>query len=112
MWDSLLFAKKKKLAPFFLGKGSNLIFDDRGWKGIVIQNRIDFCCFQETSVEVGSGYSFSFLGTQAARKGLVYACMHYIAPDDMDEEDIEIPEDIKSFWKQARGIDIGPKDNN
>ena len=46
---------------------------------------------------------------EAAEKGLVYACMHYIPPDDMDEEDIEIPEDIKSFWKQARGIDIGKK---
>lgn len=68
--ESLLFAKKNKLAPFFLGKGSNLIFDDRGWKGIVIQNRIDFCRFDQNTVDVGSGYSFSLLGTQAARKGL------------------------------------------
>ena len=36
---------------------------------------------------------------EAARMGLVYAIMHYIPPDD-----------IKSFWKQARGIDIGTKE--
>lgn len=73
--ESLLYAKKNKLTPFFLGKGSNLIFDDRGWKGIVIQNRIDFCRFNDATVEVGSGYSFSLLGTQAARKGLT--CLEF-----------------------------------
>ena len=68
--ESLFFANKNQLMPFFLGKGSNLIFDDRGWKGIVICNRIDFCHFKESSVEVGAGFSFSLLGTQSARKGL------------------------------------------
>ena len=46
----------------------------------------------------------------ATKKGLVYAIMHYLPPEDADEEDIEIPEDIKSFWKQATGLDIGDKE--
>ena len=44
---------------------------------------------------------------EASRKGLVYACMHYLPPEDADEEGIEVPEDIKFFWKQNTGIDIG-----
>ena len=53
-----------------VGKGSNCLFDDRGFDGLVILNKIDFCNWSETEVTVGSGYSFSLLGVQTARKGL------------------------------------------
>lgn len=53
-----------------VGKGSNCLFDDRGFDGLVIQNKIDFCHWGENEVIVGSGYSFSLLGVQTARKGL------------------------------------------
>jgi len=57
--------------PFFiLGKGSNTLFDDRGFKGVVIANRIVF--FEQPSeglFHVGAGYSFSLLGSQTARQG-------------------------------------------
>jgi len=56
--------------PFFvLGKGSNCLFDDRGFDGLIILNKIDFCHWNENEVSVGSGYSFSLLGVQSARKG-------------------------------------------
>ncbi len=61
---------QRKLNYFILGKGSNCLFDDRGFKGVVIYNKIDF--FEELSpgvFHVGAGYSFSLLGTQTAKQG-------------------------------------------
>jgi len=56
--------------PFFVvGKGSNCLFDDRGFDGLVILNKINFCQFEWPIIHVGAGYSFSLLGTQSARKG-------------------------------------------
>jgi UDP-N-acetylmuramate dehydrogenase len=59
----------QKLPFFILGKGSNSLFDDRGFDGLVILNKIAFCQFDWPIVHVGAGYSFSFLGVQTARKG-------------------------------------------
>lgn len=52
-----------------IGKGSNCLFDDRGFDGLVILNKIDFCNWKDFDVTVGSGYNFSLLGVQTARKG-------------------------------------------
>lgn len=70
MKEAFLFAKNESLPVFILGKGSNCLFDDQGFDGLVIQNRIDFCDIKDTHVEVGAGYSFSLLGVQLARTGL------------------------------------------
>jgi len=59
-----------KVPYFILGKGSNSLFDDRGFNGLVIHNKIDFCNYDGCSVSVGAGYSFSLLGSQSAKKGL------------------------------------------
>lgn len=70
MRQALLYCKKNNYRFLILGKGSNTLFDDRGFKGAVIHNKIDF--LEETSPGVfhaGGGYSFSLLGTQTARKG-------------------------------------------
>jgi UDP-N-acetylmuramate dehydrogenase len=52
-----------------IGKGSNVLFDDRGFDGLVILNKICFCEEQDGIFHVGAGYSFSLLGVQTARKG-------------------------------------------
>lgn len=70
MQEALRHCHAEKLPFLILGKGSNCLFDDRGFDGVVIANKIAFCTFQETLVPVGAGYSFSLLGTQTARKGL------------------------------------------
>lgn len=69
MREGLLFASKKSLPFFILGKGSNCLFSDKGFTGVVLLNKIDFCNWGESSVHVGAGYSFSLLGSQSARKG-------------------------------------------
>lgn len=70
MQTLLLFCKQHQLPYVILGKGSNLLFDDRGFAGVVIANRIHFLnrpC--EDTWHVSSGYSFSLLGSQTARQG-------------------------------------------
>lgn len=70
MREAFLWAGKEKLPFLILGKGSNCLFDDRGFDGLVLLNKIDFCEWREREVEAGAGYSFSLLGVQSARKGL------------------------------------------
>lgn len=65
----LKYCHEQKLPFFIVGKGSNCLFDDRGFDGLVILNKIAFCQFEWPIVHVGAGYSFSLLGTQTARKG-------------------------------------------
>ncbi len=52
-----------------IGKGSNLLFDDRGFNGVVIHNRIAHLEWSGNEVRVGAGYSFALLGSKTARKG-------------------------------------------
>jgi len=67
---AIQFAKQQGLPYFVLGKGSNSLFDDRGYPGVVIHNKISSLQqVHETSFTVGAGYSFSLLGIQTARKG-------------------------------------------
>lgn len=70
MRQALLACHERNLPYFILGKGSNSLFDDRGFNGAVILNKIDF--LERPSPEtfhVGAGYNFSLLGTQTARQG-------------------------------------------
>ena len=70
MAEGLRFAKEKGLPFLVIGKGSNSLFDDRGFSGVALLNKIDFSEWDGPRVTVGSGYSFSLLGVQSARKGL------------------------------------------
>lgn len=69
--------RDKSLKYMVLGKGSNVIFDDRGYNGVIIHNKISFYEASEDGLfHVGAGYSFSLLGAQTARKqwsGLEFA---------------------------------------
>lgn len=60
----------EKIPYLIIGKGSNCLFDDRGFDGLVILNKIDFMHNPADGVyHVGAGYSFALLGVQTARKG-------------------------------------------
>lgn len=67
--EAICFCKEENIHWFVLGKGSNSLFDDRGFNGLVIANKISFCNYKENVVSVGAGYSFSLLGAQTAKKG-------------------------------------------
>ena len=63
------YINEQKIPFWILGRGSNSLFDDRGFDGLVILNSIRFCDFSEGLLCVGAGYNFSLLGSQMARKG-------------------------------------------
>jgi len=71
MREGILFSVDQDLPLFVLGRGSNCLFDDAGFSGVVLYNKIDFCTWKEGSLQayVGGGYNFSLLGVQSARKG-------------------------------------------
>ena len=69
MIQALAWAKSKNLPFLILGKGSNCLFSDSGFDGLGVLNKIDFVEWGDRQVQVGSGYSFSLLGVQTARKG-------------------------------------------
>lgn len=70
MQQTILWCQKNEVPFLVLGKGSNCLFDDRGFYGAVILNKIDFIEYPSPGVfHAGAGYSFALLGVQAARKG-------------------------------------------
>ena len=74
---AVLESKNLKTPYLVIGKGSNSLFDSRGFNGLVIHNKINFLHrLNENSFHVGSGYSFSYLGTLSAKlqlSGLEFA---------------------------------------
>jgi UDP-N-acetylmuramate dehydrogenase len=70
MQTVLKHCNEEKISFFILGKGSNCLFDDRGFDGLVIQNKISYFQIKGLEVEVGAGYSFSMLGLKTAKQGL------------------------------------------
>lgn len=69
MQQAFLFCRKERLPFLILGKGSNCLFPDEGFAGLALLNKINFCRWKESSVQVGAGYSFSLLGVQSAKRG-------------------------------------------
>jgi UDP-N-acetylmuramate dehydrogenase len=70
------FAKKEGIPFLVIGKGSNCLFDDRGYNGLIILNKIDFYEEKEGEFYVGAGFSFSLLGIRSAKErwsGLEFA---------------------------------------
>lgn len=70
MQEAFLFCKEQNIPFFILGKGSNCLFDDLGFAGCVIHNKIaSFTNDEKGTYTVGAGYSFSRLGMQTAKDG-------------------------------------------
>ena len=70
MQQAIAFCSSKGIRYIALGKGSNCLFDDKGFNGAVLVNKIDFCEEITPGIyHVGAGYSFALLGVQTARKG-------------------------------------------
>ncbi len=67
--EVISYCYQQNLRYLVLGKGSNILFSDQGYDGVVILNKIHFCQQEEGIFTVGAGYSFSLLGSQTARKG-------------------------------------------
>jgi UDP-N-acetylmuramate dehydrogenase len=67
-------ARRLGVPVLILGRGSNLLFDDRGWRGLVVENRCQAWWVEELGddtavVEVESGASLPALAQSLARMG-------------------------------------------
>jgi UDP-N-acetylmuramate dehydrogenase len=68
--DAFLFCSQHDLPYFILGKGSNILFDDKGFGGVVILNSLTTLSHDKTTYTVAAGHSFSHLGTFTARHNM------------------------------------------
>jgi len=66
----ILWAKKKKLPFFILGAGSNVLFSDKGFNGLVIKLQNTQYEIRNTTVIAGAGVPLQKLVLEAAKKGL------------------------------------------
>jgi len=68
----LKFVKENRIKFFVIGGGSNLLFSDDGFKGIVIKLSGEFCKYEisQNRVVCGSAVSLSYLAQQTAEQGL------------------------------------------
>lgn len=67
---AIAFCQTHQLPWFVLGKGSNCLFDDKGYGGVILHCKIDFLQTPtDGTFYVGAGYSFSLLGSRTAREG-------------------------------------------
>eukprot|EP01018_Ginkgo_biloba_P027424 Gb_39612 [translate_table: standard] len=68
--SALRYCCKHNLRFFIVGKGSNCLFDDHGFDGCVMLNRIDFVQKINPAIyRVGSGHAFNQLGLQCSKDG-------------------------------------------
>ncbi len=68
--EALHYAASAHLPYFVLGKGSNTLFDDRGFAGLVIHNQIDFFSQEKEKIRAGAGLSFAYLGAKSVQSYL------------------------------------------
>lgn len=69
MQEMLSYSYQNSIPTFILGKGSNTLFDDRGFNGLVILNKIDYLHQDAAMFTVGAGYGFARLGGLTAKLG-------------------------------------------
>ncbi len=68
--EALVFAKEKGLKVFFLGGGSNTLFDDAGFDGLVIKIEVAGIEKKENTFIAGAGESWDGLVARAAGENL------------------------------------------
>jgi UDP-N-acetylmuramate dehydrogenase len=68
--NAILWAKKKKLPFFILGGGSNVLFSDNGFNGLVIKLQNTQYEIRNTNVIAGAGVPLQKLVLETAKKGL------------------------------------------
>jgi UDP-N-acetylmuramate dehydrogenase len=69
--EALEFANNSKIPFVVIGSGSNLLFSDRGFAGLVIVNKASHYEINGTKVSAGSGSNLSAIARDALNKGLL-----------------------------------------
>lgn len=75
--EVFIFSKKKKIPFFILGNGSNVLFDDRGFCGIVIKNEMKELKIDKEHFSAGSGLLLKEIVMKSMEKGF-YGLQEFI----------------------------------
>lgn len=67
---ALAYASENTIPFLILGSGSNILFNDDGFNGLVILNKINHCQFFKNEVLVGSGCPIASLGLNCIKREL------------------------------------------
>ncbi len=68
--ESIKWAQENKVSFFILGGGSNVIFDSRGFNGLVIRSKLNSIDIRKDKVLLGSSVSVATLLTECLKHGL------------------------------------------
>ena len=68
--EAIAFAESKKLSFFLLGGGSNILFNDNGYDGLIIKIQIGGIKANGERITAGAGVSLSQLVNESAKHGL------------------------------------------
>lgn len=93
----ILFSRKNKIPYFVLGTGANILFSDKGFKGLVIKNESNQIKFENTKVITESGTTIEDLINESVKKelsgfehfagipstvgGAIWQNLHFLSPD-------------------------------
>jgi UDP-N-acetylmuramate dehydrogenase len=71
--ESVVYAKQNGLKILTIGSGSNIIFRDEGFDGLVIVNKINGCKINKNNglATAGSGYAWDYLVQETINNGLI-----------------------------------------
>jgi UDP-N-acetylmuramate dehydrogenase len=64
-------AVREKFPYYVIGGGFNILFDDEGYRGLIIRNKADALTYDEGRISVSSGTGLSLLLQDALARGLV-----------------------------------------
>lgn len=68
--EAFKWARRKDLPYIILGEGTNTIFSNAGYKGLVIKNEIGGISLQNSTLQSGAGIHWDELVEQSVKKGL------------------------------------------
>ncbi|MBP6856603.1 MAG: UDP-N-acetylmuramate dehydrogenase [Candidatus Pacebacteria bacterium] len=68
--SAIIYARENNIHYFLLGAGANILFGDKGFRGLVIKNESDNVCFKDEYCIAESGATIENLISYSAEKGL------------------------------------------
>lgn len=68
--EAVRFAKEKGLKIFYLGGGSNVLIDDRGWDGLVVKINLKGVTEEDGVLKAAAGENWDALVEMSVQKGL------------------------------------------
>lgn len=103
--QAILYARQNNLVYFVLGTGANILFGDKGFRGLVIKNEADNVCIESTRLIAESGAIVASLITKSVENGLsgfehfagipstvggaLWQNLHFLSPDRTETVFIE-----------------------